>query len=343
MKTRPDLMSTPLRQVSVMPVLDKIGEQFVFAVKGEEVERSDPQFAALMKEYRDGILLYQIEQERVWGRIAVNDSILRSYFNQNREKFVYPDRIAISELHTPNDSVAHVIYAHLKSGSSIEQVALADSIRMAARTTYPIVFAQGSSRLPGAALKKLGPLVAELKSDHTVSLRLTGHIDTTHTKAHNEQLALQRFDALRKYFSSKYGIVKERVTSTSLPQPPGSSWERGNEITIDITGRRATLTDGVVSSLLPTNTDDRTRIADSLSPGAYSTPFRYKGSMCIVRLDRREPSRLKTFEEANPEVSSAFQDYESKRLEAQWLDGLRKSYPVTEYKSELKNAFGPVQ
>jgi hypothetical protein len=60
-----------------------------------------------------------------------------------------------------------------------------------------------------------------------------------------------------------------------------------------------------------------------------------------VRLNARENARRKTFEEAGPELSSAYQDYESKRLESDWLAQLRQKYPVVEYKPILKNAFAP--
>jgi hypothetical protein len=79
--------------------------------------------------------------------------------------------------------------------------------------------------------------------------------------------------------------------------------------------------------------------ADSLAAGSFSGPFPYRGTFSIVRLDRREPARQKTFEEAGGELSSAFQEAESKRLETEWLQSLRQRYPVVEHKEVLKNAF----
>jgi hypothetical protein len=63
----------------------------------------------------------------------------------------------------------------------------------------------------------------------------------------------------------------------------------------------------------------------------------------LVRLDRREPAREKSFEEAGAEVSSAFQDYESKRLETEWLGSIRQEHPVVVHKEVLKNAFAPAK
>ncbi len=73
--------------------------------------------------------------------------------------------------------------------------------------------------------------------------------------------------------------------------------------------------------------------------GDYSEPIANPGGFSIIRLDVKDPSRLKTFEEAKAEVSGAFQEYESKRLENEYLDSLRKKYtPVINY-DELRKAF----
>jgi peptidyl-prolyl cis-trans isomerase SurA len=73
--------------------------------------------------------------------------------------------------------------------------------------------------------------------------------------------------------------------------------------------------------------------------GDYTDPIPNPGGFSILRLDSKEPSRLKTFEEAKAEVSGAFQESESKRLEAEYLESLKKKYaPVIHY-DELQKAF----
>ena len=80
--------------------------------------------------------------------------------------------------------------------------------------------------------------------------------------------------------------------------------------------------------------------ADKLrNPGEYSSLINNAGGFSIVRLNSKEPSRLKTFDEAKAEVSGAFQESESKRLEREYLDSLRKRYnPVIHY-DKLEQAF----
>ena len=90
-KTRPDMTSIPLNSGSVRQQVDKIGEQLIFLVRGETIDKDYPEFGSIMKEYTDGILLYQVEQERVWGKVAVNDTVLQTYFDANRDNFTWPD------------------------------------------------------------------------------------------------------------------------------------------------------------------------------------------------------------------------------------------------------------
>ena len=73
--------------------------------------------------------------------------------------------------------------------------------------------------------------------------------------------------------------------------------------------------------------------------GDYSSIINNAGGFSILRLNSKEASRIKTFEEAKPEVSGAFQESESKRLEREYLDSLRKRYnPVINYE-KLEQAF----
>jgi hypothetical protein len=89
--------------------------------------------------------------------------------------------------------------------------------------------------------------------------------------------------------------------------------------------------------------EDRAARADSLPVLGYSAPFQHQAAYIIVRLDKRDPAHQKSYEEAGPEVSSAFQDYEAKRLESEWMTSVRSRHPVVENRPELKKAFAVVE
>lgn len=74
-------------------------------------------------------------------------------------------------------------------------------------------------------------------------------------------------------------------------------------------------------------------------PGSYSEPFPYSGGYAIVKLIAKDPSHPKTFEEAKAEVSGAYQEAESKRLEKDYLESLKKRYDPQLYYDKLEEAF----
>lgn len=73
--------------------------------------------------------------------------------------------------------------------------------------------------------------------------------------------------------------------------------------------------------------------------GDYTEPIPNPGGFSILRLDFRASARSKTFEEAKAEVSGQYQEYESKRLENEYIDSLKKKYSPIIYYDELRSAF----
>ncbi len=73
--------------------------------------------------------------------------------------------------------------------------------------------------------------------------------------------------------------------------------------------------------------------------GDISQIFKNKNGWSIVKLIKKIPGRLKTFEEARAEVTGKFQDMESSRLEKEYTSSLKKKYKPEMFYEELKNAY----
>ncbi len=69
--------------------------------------------------------------------------------------------------------------------------------------------------------------------------------------------------------------------------------------------------------------------------GKISEPFKFKGNWVIIKLIKHEPARLKTIEEARNEIMGILQEMESKRLENEYIDKLKKLYRPKYYYDEL--------
>jgi peptidyl-prolyl cis-trans isomerase SurA len=347
-EARPELASTSLRAQPLAATVDKIGEQLVFSAKADLLAKNVPDFATLLAEYREGILLYQVEQEHVWNRIVMGDSVLKPYFAANRDKFAWPDRISITEIKGASDSLAGVIFRLLRAGGTMETLAAGDSIRMSAPTGHRTAFAPGLAKPDAQSLIFLSRVADEVRHDPAIRVTITARPDTSRGKNRSLRLAAARLEAIRSHLVNKLKIDPARVTTVTSPLPAEAlaaaespAHGEADIVQTDLIGRSPIVLGKPETVILPPPTDERTQRADSLAVGNATPPFLYKGYYTIVRLNAREKARRKTFEEAGPELSSAYQDYESKRLESDWLAQLRQKYPIVEYKPILKNAFAP--
>jgi len=339
---RRDLGAVRLTANSLVTILNKITEQLLFAAKAERLKKVDPEFASIVHEYTEGVLLYQAEQENVWEKVQGTDSLLHDYFEANRERFRYPDRVIFTEIRSSSETGGGAIHEKLVSGLSPAVVAEQDSIRMAAPTMFEASFSSRSSRLNRAATTLLASIAAELRKDNALRVRILAQPDTTQRKSQGLRIASRRLVSLHSQLVKRLGIDPSRIDTLSMPQSSPAAKDQ-HTVSLGLTGRKPLVSGAVTSATLAPEADERARRSDSLAVGGFSEPFHLKGNYVIVRLDGREPTRLKTFEEAGPEVSTAFQDYESKRIESLWLEGLRTKYPVVRHNEVLNIAFTEVR
>lgn len=361
LKKRSDLSNTLLRPVKFREAIDKVAEQMVFQAKAETMGNGYPEFAALMKEYMDGILLYQIEQERVWNRVAVTDSALQAYYEQRSDQFRFPDRVRFVEIRAANDSIARTIKARVAKGETFASIAAEDDARMKRPGNYKIQFEPGSFRFSETSLGQMKAVAEDLLQDPRLRVHVIAHPDTGSTPVvHDDHvhdapvfpgdpanfpLGEQRAARVKKQLSFRLNIPEDRIATFVRPianTVAGPERARlNNVVDIDVVGRQDAII-GTVDTLLTTaDQDARSNQASLLSPGAVSDPFRFKNGSSLVMLLGKEPARQKSYEEAGTEVSSAFQEYESRRLEEEWLRGLRERYPVVLHKEVLSKAFAP--
>lgn len=346
--SRPDLYNSSARAPQLRTTLDKLSDNLVFGARAESLEKENPEFESIVRDYREGLLLYQVEQDHVWNRIAPSDSLLHAYHAAEHGRFVFPDRVNVTEIHAATQTAARAIHQQLQVGKTMEQVAASDSVRMSAPTQYAVSFTAKGAKLSATARKDLAVIAGEASKDSLIRVQVITHPDTLTARADQQRLADRRTAEINSYLSGKLGLASSRIVRASRPLAPDTTHPRGlspasSIVDVLVLGRVPLVRGHLTTSLIPAKTDDRSKAADTLSAGGFSSPFLLQGSWVIVRLDGRDPARQKTYEEAAPEVASAFQESESQRLEREWLDGLKKRYPVEEHKELLKEAFAPLE
>ena len=78
---------------------------------------------------------------------------------------------------------------------------------------------------------------------------------------------------------------------------------------------------------------------DLSNEGDLSEPIKVTNGWAILKLISKKPSGIKSFEEARAEAASAFQEYESKRLEEEYISRLKKRYEPNVYYENLEKVF----
>ena len=91
--------------------------------------------------------------------------------------------------------------------------------------------------------------------------------------------------------------------------------------------------------LRPLDENELTRKAATMEVGEISKPIRFEGGYSIIKVTAKEKARLKSYEEAAPEVGGHYHDYVSNRLEEQWLNTLRQEFKVRLQPENLSAAF----
>jgi len=235
LETSKDFQSKPLNRSSLKQLAIEVGKNKAMRLETADLEQQYPEFADLMQEYREGVLLFRAEQEAVWNQVKVEESALKTYWEQHKTDYSWPDRVAFSEIFVTNDSLAKV---------------LRDSIN-------------------------IGIDFGELAARHTQ----------------------------RSGYKEKKG-----------------DW-----------------------GMQPAETNELSKKAILLNKGWIEGPEKFQYGYSIIKVTDKDAAREKTFEEAKSEVSSKFQEHESKRLESKWIESLKKKFGVEIDREILKNAFKDLQ
>ena len=97
-------------------------EQAVFKYKEANLETENEEFAHILNEYREGLLLFELMQDKIWEG-AKNDSIgLQEFYNANKQNYVWPDRIEGSVARSTDAKYIKKVRKYWKKNQSNEMI-----------------------------------------------------------------------------------------------------------------------------------------------------------------------------------------------------------------------------
>ncbi len=113
------------------------------------LENVNPDYAKVLKEYREGLLLFDLMEDKIWNAVKEDSIGLRTYFDENIEKYAWTERFKGILVSSAEEDELKNIRQALSSGMSYKEI----------RSTYEGMdnndllwtnrsFEKGSSRLP---------------------------------------------------------------------------------------------------------------------------------------------------------------------------------------------------
>ena len=72
---------------------EKFINQKIIGFEKTQLEAKHPDFKALMKEYRDGILLFEISDQKIWTKAIKDTAGLKEFYALNKATWIWPNRV----------------------------------------------------------------------------------------------------------------------------------------------------------------------------------------------------------------------------------------------------------
>jgi peptidyl-prolyl cis-trans isomerase SurA len=104
-------------------VVNKVTETVVLQKAVDFLPAKYPQFSELMEEYKNGILIFKLQEEEVWNKIEVNEEKLKAHYKVVKEKFQWTNRVEYAEIFVKSDSLGKEIYKKYENGEEFDTLA----------------------------------------------------------------------------------------------------------------------------------------------------------------------------------------------------------------------------
>lgn len=228
----PEFGNRMINEALINDGIKKVSGDKALETEALNLEKTVPEFADLMADYKNGIYIFKLQEEEVWNKVELDSTRLYAFWEKQKDKYRWENRVEFAEIFSKTDSTIQKYYAMLQKG--------------------------------------------------------------------------ENFDTLASKFTERPGFKEKagkfQMLSVNSSQQSTEAWKLNQ-------------------------------------PGDFSAPIPVTGGFSIIKLIKKDPAREKTFEEARAEVSGAFQEDESKRLENSYIESLKNSYKPEYFYDRLTSAF----
>jgi len=114
--------SFPDKEAFVRKTIEKYEDDQIKAYHQLHLEEVDPDFAVVLNEYREGLLLFDLMETTIWNKAKEDSTALQEYYTTNATQYQWQKRINLVEATSTHKKDAEQALSLLKEGKSIEDI-----------------------------------------------------------------------------------------------------------------------------------------------------------------------------------------------------------------------------
>ena len=92
-------------------------EESVIAYENNNLENKYNDFRLLMQEYRDGILLYELTDTKIWSKAVKDTTGLKEFYAANQHNYMWDKRVEAKVINCKNENIACKVYNKLRKSN----------------------------------------------------------------------------------------------------------------------------------------------------------------------------------------------------------------------------------
>jgi len=186
-------------------LFDEVLKNNIISRYKEDIQQNNVEYKNLIQEYRDGIMIFDISEQKIWNK-AMDDSVgVRNFFEQNKEKYKKPSTIKERTVQLNNAKNAKKLYKTLLEDPNINSNVLQDKL---------------------SVMKENNPVITKelSNSKNAVSVQKPKKIDNSYTIKQYYQYSPEKtrdFEECRGYVIADYQekLEKEWIDNLKVKYP----------------------------------------------------------------------------------------------------------------------------